>query len=351
MFLSGRSFLASTLRCFLLFSLIMVKIFCQYDCDVFDPNCYAFYRLNLNNYHRSDQPKSNRCNQQSVWLIPGRADATCTRPEAKRIFEVNPHEVKIHPEVIRLPGCFTIEINNIKILENDGTIPNSFFGKVEYQWMNIKDFSELKCQNASNNGCGGYGNNCYYCDICDGLNELDNAQNQSPFINELKGLSCPNHPGLYTFRKEFCFNDWSMFDKNGDCQLDFLQGERSSDYKSAFASLQQVGYGTIVARLRLAYNATKEIAQKRALKEKQIEEMITRELEEKRRTWDVTNGEFQRFQKWYINYRKNLWHKEDYLPWLLYENEITCIRITFDVCERLPSRSKYGKLRYMCDAN
>lgn len=57
----------------------MVKIFCQYDCDVFDPNCYAFYRLNLNNYHRSDQPKSNRCNQQSVWLIPGRADATCSK--------------------------------------------------------------------------------------------------------------------------------------------------------------------------------------------------------------------------------------------------------------------------------
>lgn len=63
-----------------------------------------------------------------------------------------------------MPGCFTIEINNIKILENDGTIPNSFFGKVEYQWMNIKDFSELKCQNASNNGCGGYGNN-WFVDI------------------------------------------------------------------------------------------------------------------------------------------------------------------------------------------
>ena len=40
-------------------------------------------------------------------------------------------------------------------------IDNSFFAKAEYQWWNVKDFSNLKCQNATNNGCGGYGNNWY----------------------------------------------------------------------------------------------------------------------------------------------------------------------------------------------
>ncbi|VDN88079.1 unnamed protein product [Brugia pahangi] len=32
---------------------------------------------------------------------------------------------------------------------------------------------------------------------------------------------------------------------------------------------------------------------------------------------------------------------EEYLPWLLYENEISCIRVTFDVCERVPKRSPF----------
>lgn len=108
--------------------------------------------------------------------------------------------------------------------------------------------------------------------------------------------------------------------------------------------------GTIVARLRLAYNATKEIAQKRALKEKQIEEMITRELEEKRRTWDVTNGEFQRFQKWYINYRKNLWHKLVYSSILIIFQGISLTVIVKKTSEYLPNNTTHICVyyTYMC---
>lgn len=49
--------------------------------------------------------------------------------------------------------------------------------------------------------------------------------------------------------------------------------------------------------------------QKKLKKEAQIEESVMKELEERRRTWDVNNGQFDRFRQWYIGYRKDIWHK------------------------------------------
>lgn len=321
----------------------------QLDCDILDPSCRARYRQNVEAI-RPTLNSQSRCNYQDIWLIPGRADASCTRPGAKKLIEIDPQHVVIHPEVVKLPGCFTVEIKNVRILDKKNVLGNSFFAKAEYQWWNIKDFSELKCQNASNNGCGGYGNNCYYCDICESLSELETTGKHSTLADQFRGINCPDHPGLYTFRKEFCFNDWTAFDTDNDCQFDFFQGDKLSDYRSAFASLQQIGYGTVVAKIRLAYNATEAILQKKLRKEAQIEESVLKELEERRRTWDVNNGQFDRFRQWYIGYRKDIWHKEDYLPWLLYENEISCLRLTFDVCERLPRRASFGN-RFTCTSN
>ncbi|KAL3994042.1 hypothetical protein ACH3XW_20110 [Acanthocheilonema viteae] len=285
--------------------------------------------------------KAFQCSQKNVWLIPGKADASCSRPGAKKILEVDPRQVIIHPKIIKLPGCFNVEIKNIRVLDSRDAIGNSFFAKVEYQWWNVKDFANLKCQNASSNGCDGYGNNCYYCDICESLHHLQEENRKTALMDQLKGISCPKHPGFYTFRKEFCFNDWSAFDSNGDCQIDFFQGDKFSDYRSALSSLQQIGYGTVVAKLRLAANATSEIAERKRIKEALIEEAIRKELEERRRTWNIGNEQFEKFRLWYTNYRKDTWHREEYLPWLLYENEISCIRLTFDVCERIPKRSPF----------
>ncbi|RCN25899.1 hypothetical protein ANCCAN_28384 [Ancylostoma caninum] len=203
------------------------------------------------------------------------------RPGAKRVLEINPGQVRIRPEVVRLPGCFTLEIKNLRVKDDPDIIGNSFFAKAEYQWWNVKDFSNLKCQNASNNGCGGYGNNCYYCDVCQSLSEIDNGDidMSDSIASQLRGISCPKRPGFYTFRKEFCFNDWSAFDTDGDCEMDFLQGDRG-DYKGALASLQQVGYGSVIAKIRLAFNATGNIERKRILKEAQIEESVARYVEE-----------------------------------------------------------------------
>uniref|UniRef100_A0A914YF36 DUF7753 domain-containing protein n=1 Tax=Panagrolaimus superbus TaxID=310955 RepID=A0A914YF36_9BILA len=99
----------------------------------------------------------------------------------------------------------------------------------------------------------------------------------------------------------------------------------------------------------MAYNATGGIQRKKSTKEAQIERTVLRELEERKRTWDINRGQFEKFQQWYIEYRKNIWHKDEYLPWLLYENEISCLRLTFDVCERVPRRKPYGGKGYTCD--
>lgn len=64
-----------------------------------------------------------------------------------------------------------------------------------------------------------------------------------------------NFPSCLFYRKEFCFNDWSAFDTDNDCQFDFFQGDKLSDYRSAFASLQQIGYVRFVP-LRKKKNRT-----------------------------------------------------------------------------------------------
>ncbi|KAK5978095.1 hypothetical protein GCK32_016461, partial [Trichostrongylus colubriformis] len=225
---------------FLGLSALICYVHCQLNCDILDPECRALYRSGGKRATLRHKVK-NSCNYQDVWLIPGRADVSCTRPGAKRVIEINPGQIHIKPDVVRLPGCFTLEIKNLRIKDDPDVIGNSFFAKAEYQWWNVKDFSNLKCQNASNNGCGGYGNNCYYCDVCHALAEIERGDMDmsESIASQLRGIKCPQRPGSYTFRKEFCFNDWSAFDSDGDCEMDFLQGDKG-DYRGALATLQQV---------------------------------------------------------------------------------------------------------------
>lgn len=61
--------------------------------------------------------------------------------------------------------------------------------------------------------------------------------------------------------------------------------------------------------MALNASASGAIARKRALKEAQIERMVESELEERKQTWDINKGQFDRFREWYVNYRRNLWHR------------------------------------------
>lgn len=49
----------------------------HFGCDIMDPECRE--RINQDGLG-GDRPRSptNRCNYQDLWLIPGRADASCS---------------------------------------------------------------------------------------------------------------------------------------------------------------------------------------------------------------------------------------------------------------------------------
>ena len=118
----------------------------------------------------------------------------------------------------------------------------------------LPTFRNAKCQNASVNGCGGFGNNwlpMHKTNILSGcpiysaiivtfarvwrwsasnssltmrsLPELLSSFKGLPLISHHRGLTlradlsmnCPSEPGYYTFRKQFCFNDWHWLDNNG----------------------------------------------------------------------------------------------------------------------------------------
>jgi len=128
-------------------------------------------------------------------------------------------------------------------------------------------------------------------------------------------------------------------DEDHNCQIDLLEkaGEELGSYKSAFQALQQLGYGTVIAKFTLAHNATAPQEEKKRVKEEEITGVWTKELEQRRSTWDVGNGHFEKFREWYIQYQKDLWHKNKYLPWLVFTNEMACLSVTFDVCDKEPT--------------
>jgi hypothetical protein len=54
------------------------------------------------------------------------------------------------------------------------------------------------------------------------------------------------------------------------------------------------------------------------LKEAQIQRMAERELDRQRDNWDPRKGSFAEFRQWYLAERHGKWHRNEYLPWLLY---------------------------------
>jgi hypothetical protein len=279
------------------------------------------------------QPKCN-----PFYLIPGRANE-CTRGGPNKVLSIDSSSIQITPTPIKLPGCFTMS-TNIEILPS--AVPRNFVSKIEYSWVNEPQFSNLPCQNQTSDGCGGYGNNCYYCDICNSLTELktNNKVNNQQMIKQFTDISCPTKQGIYQLKREFCFNDFKDFDKDHDCHLDFLQNNQvAQPYKEALNNIQLSGYGTVLAKFILANNASDDQVTQKKAKEKDIEKSLDVELEKKRQenNWAVNAAEYITFKNWYIQFRKDQWHKSEYLPWLTYTNEIGCLTVSFTVCDKEPT--------------
>jgi len=296
---------------------------------------------------------------QRFWLIPRENDnTTCTRPE---VFEngvkvrVYNDTVTIEPEVIILPSCFNISFD-LEITRQISDVPRSMLAKNEFQLYEFPEIEKMQCQNASNNGCGGYGNNCNYCDMCDSLQELDTdaAKRQDRVAAQFQDLTCPNEQGkIYRVKREFCFNDWAEMDKDSNCKLDFLEtlekdskpnpktGKTDSDtLKGAWDIINKKGFSTLIARFYLAHNETDSQTLKRKTKEAQITQHWTNTLNEKRRAgWQIGDTEFESFKGWYVQVEKDKWHKEKFLPWLLHENQLACLKVSFTVCDKQPIKT------------
>jgi len=296
------------------------------------------------------QSKATKPDCKSFYLIPGKAN-DCTKPTSKKFISIDANSVSVTPSPIKLPGCFTL---SMKVTIEPTDVPKSFFSKVEYDWGNVPQVRSLPCQNASANGCGGFGNNCFYCDVCNSLQDVDKTDSKSSLVTQFKQIKCPDKAGPYTFTREFCFNDLSELDKDHNCKLDFLEnGQTGESYQDALKNLQKAGFGTVLAKFILAYNATSDQQEKKRAKEAELEKSIDADVEKQRakNNWAVTDQEFITFRNWYIDYKKNTWHKNEYLPWLLYYNEIGCMTVSFDVCDKPPVPAASGANAFQCPSS
>lgn len=325
-------------------------------CDILTAACRQQIDRN-NNGRGNNQPTftSSTCDyeDQTFWLIPGQADnSTCTRTETinkgLKIRVLN-DTVKISPNPVRLPGCFNISFQ-VEINDDIRNIPSSFLGKNEFQLYELPEIEKMQCQNASNAGCGGYGNNCMYCDICDALTDLDGRRIKShrptdQFVRQFDDVQCPKRAGRYLVTRRLCFNDWSVMDRDGDCKLDMLESLSANDeeedvetLKLAYNALQQKGYSTMIARFYLAHNSTNDQLVKQRAKETQIRADWIIKLQQRRRdnNWKISDAEFASFVDWYVKFQRDTWHRDSYLPWLLFQNELACLKVTFTVCDKEP---------------
>jgi hypothetical protein len=308
---------------------------------------FLFYSLS-SKLEAACNPKAPNCHEDGsgvgqqkcnpFYLIPGKANE-CTKGGPNKVLTMDSSSIQINPNPIKLPGCFTMT-GNVEILTPN--VPKNLVSKIEYSWVNEPQFSNLPCQNQSSDGCGGYGNNCYYCDVCRSLTELKSNQkvNNQAMLKQFNDISCPTKQGIYQLKREFCFNDFKEFDKDNDCKLDFMQNQKvPQQYKEALNNIQLSGYGTVLAKFSLASNASDEQTAQKAAKEKDIENSLGVELEKKRteNNWAVNDGQYVTFKSWYIQFRKDQWHKSEYLPWLIYTNEIGCLTVSFTVCDKEPT--------------
>lgn len=294
-----------------------------------------------------DTRAASDCDYPPIWLIPGTADTSCTRDVSfsRSVFDIHESTVKITPEFIQLPGEFNIHFE-ASLKEGIANIPSQYLAKAEYSWLNFPDMQNLKCQETDPNGCGGYGNNCVYCDLCNELEELDSSSVKprfQQFVQQVRGMKCPEKIGRYRYRRSFCLNSWRAFDEDGDCKLDFVR-DLSGDYRRVFRALRQDSWGTLEAKFHLSHDATLEQQQKKEAFQADVRRNITANFE---RAFQGRPIPQQRIERRFRQ-RVNAWHKKFYLPWLAYENQVSCLKVSFDVCDKQPVPSTQWGRKWEC---
>jgi len=247
--------------------------------------------------------------------------------------------------VLQFPGCMDIRAQ-VEILQ---PLPSFLIAYGEWSWLEAPagaDFSQLNCKNASSDGCGGFGNKCYYCDAC---NELQSAEMKSTIVRDY-AFKCPNKTGVYEYRDQICIKDWGDLDKNHDGEPDFLNDPQFKDYKRLLDVAQVRGYGTMQLHFKIAHagpDGVKMMAirdQVGGLSDDTIQQMAT----------DGSNGwvpkipassSVDKLRADYISFleKKQGLGGRKWLAKMVAQNTLACDTVEFDVCDRPPSYARISR--------
>lgn len=264
---------------------------------------------------------------ETFYLIP-KTQKSCLPRDKRGPFRMSSDKISLlrpvsgadgkvtYSKVLAFPGCFELSAQ-LEVVERTKT--KSVIMYHSFKWLQAlsnADVSSLDvgCSGADAYGCGGRGNRCYYCDICETLKE----QNDKLSPEERFKADCPSEPGrVYDYYEERCINDWGSLDKDKDGTPDFMKEDKYKDYAKFLDDMKIEGYGTMRLTVYLATNATgSQLVEMESHRSTLIDKL-------KKQGLSPAKAEEQWAKV----------HKVYWLPKLVSENLIACVNVFFDMCK------------------
>jgi len=279
--------------------------------------------------HNTKATGNNGKSPKQFWLIP-RDPINCLPQDLQTIIYVDKDKVSLTDcstgsKTLKFPGCARLKAD-VQVLQELST---NLFANIQFQWANLPSATEsIKCTKQEPNGCGGIGNNCFYCDVCKSLQQLQNDHKFSKNLNS-DHFECPTQPKIYKLEKTLNVTDWSALDSNNNGVIDLLEDDNLQKVRDYLKAVDVAGFGTLSVNFQIATNATAKQKSQKSAEEEKIRNDVARKYQPGQRS----AAEIRREAQTEINY----WHKNSYLPWLLKTNQIACVTFLFDVCLNEPS--------------
>jgi len=274
---------------------------------------------------------------KTFWLIP-RDPVSCLMSDRSEVIYVDKDKVSVQDcntgsRTLQFPGCTKLRAE-IQLLQD---LTTNLFANIQFQWQSLPQANNLKCEKSESNGCGGVGNNCYYCDICKSIVSIQNDPRLR--IQQQDQFQCPTKPKIYKMEKTLDVKDWHGLDENNNGVIDFLEDGNFQNIRDYLKSIDATGFGTLVINFQLATNATSAQQQQKASEELRIRNDVARKYASGQKSAD----EIQAEQDSEVSY----WHRNSYLPWLIKVNQVGCVNFIFDICLNQPQATNVQS-SYQC---
>jgi hypothetical protein len=290
---------------------------------------------------------------KTFYIIP-KSSESCLPSNIEETIYIDPDKFILRNSedkstVLAFPGCIDIEAE-VQLLK---PLEANLIAYDEFKWLQAPakvDFDELDCKNVSNNGCGGAGNRCYYCDACNQLEVLNEEKN----VKEDDRFNCPEKKGLYTYKDKICVKDWGDLDKDGDGEPDFFTDPLFQDYKNLLDLWSYKGFGTMLVRFMLAHNTSKDqqrsveteksvvTASVKSMSDHDFDAFVQRMASEGKDKWrpkelyGTPEQKRTQLRQAYLNNELLSVHKR-WLARMLQQNLMACVQVAFDICDSRPT--------------